>query len=120
MRRIVAASRSDTDRSSLSTAATFPSSSFHFLEPEEINEAKEKIPIKDDNATMKKSRSAARTEHPTKGNLLKKKDAGKASIVGRSTSPTELPGCLTNEAHTKSRGRSVQHRVKQFIRSMDL
>ena len=121
MRRIITASRSDTDgRSSLSMATTVPASSFYCLEPEEITEAKEKSTIKDDNAA-KKSRFTIRTDHPTKENLaVDKPDGGKASAVGGSaSSPTGVPGCFVNGDHTKSKKRYVWRRVKQLIvRSM--
>ena len=106
MRQIITASRSDGDRgSSLTTATTVP---FYCFDPEEITKAKEKNPIKEDNAT--------------KENLVAKKpDAGKASVLGGPTSPTEIPGCFINEVHTKSKRRYVWRRVKQLVdRSMPL
>jgi len=119
MQPIIVASRSDTGGSSLSitTIATTSSSSYR-PELEGPYEAKKEDQIKDGNAA-KKSRSATRTDHPTKEDLaVKKADAGKPSVVGGPPSPTEVPGCLTNEAHTK---RYIWRRFKQLIfRSMSM
>jgi len=117
MRRIIAALRLDTNgETSLSIATALPSSPFYCFGPEEITEAKEKNPIKGDNST-RKSRFAARTNHPTKENLrVNKADTGGTSVVGGPpSSPTEVPGCsMITGAYTR-KGRYVWHQVKQTI-----
>jgi len=83
---------------------------------DEIAEVIEENIIKDDNAA-RKSRSATRTDYPTKGNpVADRPDAEKASVVGGPTlSPTEIPGCFVNRAHVRSKKRYIWRRVKQFI-----
>ena len=112
-----AASRgSDTDRRSLSTAVTVPLSSFDSMGTDEIAEAREKIPAKD--GDTKKDPSAVRTDRPTTTNLVvKNQDVGKVAVTDVAASPTEVPGCSTNESRLRSwrKKRYIWRRVKQMI-----
>jgi len=98
------------------TAIAIASTSFDYLEPEEISEAKKENPI-NDNTTKNRSR----TDHPAKVNIVvKKPQVGKTTDECGLGSPTETPGCVIREPRTKGKRRYVWHRVKQVVRSMSL
>ena len=112
-----AASRGwDTDGRSLSTAVTVPLNPFDSIGTEEIAEAREKLPAKD--GDTKKDRSAVQADRPiAKTLLVKNQDVEKTAVTDLAASPTEVPGCTTNESRPRSRRkkRHIWRRVKQMI-----
>ena len=97
--RDLASRRWDVDRAYSASTVAAPWSPYDIPDQDEIFEAKEKVPTKDD-STVKKSR-------PTKGSLgVKERDTGKRYII----SPTDPRPCVSRTSRT----RHIWDRVKRI------